>query len=184
MSLSEIYLHFMELEKFGDDIPENNGKKDYYRYDIDKVKKYFEETSIAPEDINSLLESKNSSPLSQKVKLISIIGRPHIGLDEIIESVPFIQNDLQKYDRASLGLAEVSMKYRGYIAKEEEMVEKMNRLENVKLNKDFDYSQLVSLSSEAREKLSRIKPMTIGQASRISGVSPSDVSVLLVHVGR
>ena len=95
-----------------------------------------------------------------------------------------MDNWLSKYDRETIQIAEVGMKYEGYIRKEQEMVEKMNRLEEVFLKEDFNYNALQSLSAEAREKLSKIKPRTIGQASRISGVSPSDVSVLLVHVGR
>jgi tRNA uridine 5-carboxymethylaminomethyl modification enzyme len=91
---------------------------------------------------------------------------------------------LNNYDQESIQLAEVELKYAGYIKKEQEMVEKMNRLEAVKLRENFDYTSVVSLSSEAREKLNRIRPMTIGQASRISGVSPADISVLLVHMGR
>jgi tRNA uridine 5-carboxymethylaminomethyl modification enzyme len=91
---------------------------------------------------------------------------------------------LQPYDQEFIDLAEINMKYAGYIKKEQEMVDKMNRLESVKLREDLDYETLSSLSKEARQKLNQLKPMTIGQASRISGVSPADISVLLVHVGR
>jgi tRNA uridine 5-carboxymethylaminomethyl modification enzyme len=91
---------------------------------------------------------------------------------------------MKQFDQEVCELAEIDMKYAGYIRKEQEMVEKMNRLETVRLHDGFDYYELPSLSTEAREKLSQLRPRTIGQASRISGVSPSDISVLLVHVGR
>jgi tRNA uridine 5-carboxymethylaminomethyl modification enzyme len=98
--------------------------------------------------------------------------------------LPELNNFLSQYSNEFVDLAEINMKYEGYIQKEQEMVDKMNRLEEVRLHDNFNYHQLVSLSSEAREKLSRLKPRTIGQASRISGISPSDISVLLVHMGR
>ena len=91
---------------------------------------------------------------------------------------------MSQFDRATIMQAEIQLKYAGYIKKEEELVEKLGRLEDVHLHEDFNYGSISSLSSEAREKLNRIKPRTLGQASRISGVSPSDVSVLMVHLGR
>lgn len=143
-----------------------------------------EKTSIAPSDINPFLTSMNSAALKQKVKLNSILIRPHITLADICEALPQVKTLLDPFDAETRLLAEINLKYAGYIGKEEEMVAKMNRLEAVKLHDAFDYHALQSLSAEAREKLTQIKPRTIGQASRISGVSPSDVSVLLVHVGR
>lgn len=148
------------------------------------IKSYFKKTSVKPEEINSFLQEKGSSPISQKVKLDGILSRPHILLQDIKNHISFVGDELNQYSSEALELAEVSMKYAGYIQKEQELVDKMNRLENVKIFKDIDYHDLVSLSSEAKEKLTQIQPMTIGQASRISGVSPSDVSVLLVHMGR
>jgi tRNA uridine 5-carboxymethylaminomethyl modification enzyme len=110
--------------------------------------------------------------------------RPQVSLQELRDAVPDIDQELSVYEQEFVDLAEINMKYEGYIRKEEEMVVKMNRLESVRLTDNFDYQQLVSLSAEAREKLGQVKPSTIGQASRISGVSPSDISVLLVHMGR
>ncbi len=152
--------------------------------DVNAVKRILEKTSVSPDQINGLLESKNSSPLKQKVKLESILGRPNISLDSLRSVLPEVDEKISLVDQESAKIAEINMKYAGYITKEQEMVNKMNRLESVKLKSDIDYHKLVSLSSEAREKLTQIQPMTIGQASRISGVSPSDVSVLLVHMGR
>jgi len=149
-----------------------------------QVEKKIKNISVAPDQINAYLESKNSAPLKQKVKLISVLLRPNIFLEELRAVLPEINESLTSIDEESIELAEVNVKYEGYIKKEEEMVDKMNRLEAVKLKDDFDFHALQALSAEAREKLTHIKPRTIGQASRISGVSPSDISVLLVHVGR
>ncbi len=152
--------------------------------DVTSVRRILEKTSVSPDQINGLLASKNSSPLKQKVRLESILGRPNISLDDLRAALPEVDKDIAQVDQEAAKIAEINMKYAGYITKEQEMVNKMNRLESVKLHSDIDYHKLVSLSSEAREKLTKIQPMTIGQASRISGVSPSDVSVLLVHMGR
>ncbi|HPQ21575.1 MAG TPA: tRNA uridine-5-carboxymethylaminomethyl(34) synthesis enzyme MnmG, partial [Saprospiraceae bacterium] len=141
-------------------------------------------TSTDPELANDYLESISSAPLSQKVKAKSVLTRPGVGIQELRKSVPELDNFLKQYDDEIISIAETHIKYEGYIEKEKEMVDKMERLENVKLREDLDYHKLVALSAEAREKLSKKKPGTIGQASRISGVSPSDISILLVHVGR
>ncbi|MEZ5040096.1 MAG: tRNA uridine-5-carboxymethylaminomethyl(34) synthesis enzyme MnmG [Saprospiraceae bacterium] len=148
------------------------------------IEKYFQDTSIDHDQVNAFLESKGTAPLKQKVKLHGVLLRPQISIQDLREAIPSINTYLNGYDQESVELAEINMKYEGYIKKEEEMVAKMSRLESVRLTDNFDYKQLVSLSSEAREKLTQIKPSTIGQASRISGVSPSDISVLLVHMGR
>lgn len=148
------------------------------------IEKYFNDVSVDPVAINMLLEEKGTSALKQKVKLINILSRPQISLEELRMKVDHLDDFLKNYDAQSISLAEINMKYQGYLVKEQEMADKMNRLEEVKLGEHIDYSYLQSLSAEAREKLNKIKPMTIGQASRISGVSPSDISVLLVHMGR
>jgi tRNA uridine 5-carboxymethylaminomethyl modification enzyme len=118
------------------------------------------------------------------VKLHGILLRPHVKIDGLRSALPEVDEFLSKYTQETLELAEINMKYEGYIKKEQEMVDKMNRLEAVRLSDNFDYAQLKSLSAEATEKLSKLQPRTIGQASRISGVSPADISVLLVHMGR
>jgi len=149
-----------------------------------QVQKKFEKLSVTPDQINGFLESKNSAPIKQGVKFLSILLRPKMDINELRQVLPELEADLSEYDQESVGLAEVTAKYAGYIKKEQEMVDKMNRLESVRLNDEFDFHTLTALSAEAREKLTEIKPRTIGQASRISGVSPSDISILLVHVGR
>ena len=148
------------------------------------ISKFFENKSIEPSEINAFLESIQSAPIKQKVKLKSILSRPHVEIEQLRQVVYGLEKFLEPYSDESIEMATINLKYEGYIRKEQEMVDKMIRLESVKLYDNFDYQQVRSLSAEAREKLSRIKPATIGQASRISGVSPSDISVLLVHVGR
>ena len=115
------------------------------------------------------------------------MSRPEISIDWLKDVLPAVSDLYNRFgERAEsyFTSAEVSMKYEGYIHKEEEMANKLNRFDGIELHDTFDYNGLVSLSTEARQKLSRIKPRTVGQASRISGVSPSDISVLLVHLGR
>ena len=151
---------------------------------IKTIRKFIEKTGVTPDQLNAYLESKNSATLKQQVKAISILGRPNISLAELRQYSTTIDTFLNDYDQEIIGIAETNIKYEGYIRKEQEMAEKMERLENVKLAKELDFEKLQSLSAEAREKLRKIQPRTIGQASRISGVSPSDISVLLVHMGR
>ncbi len=151
---------------------------------INKIRRFYQTTSIAPDQVNGYLESIGSSPLSQKVKLKSIIARPGVLQKDLEKAFPPLAAFLDNYDMEIRDLAQTDIKYEGYILKEKEMADKMNRLEDVKLYPTMNYHAIASLSAEAREKLSLIKPRTIGQATRISGVSPSDISVLLVHVGR
>jgi tRNA uridine 5-carboxymethylaminomethyl modification enzyme len=148
------------------------------------VTDFFKKQSIDPDQINGALEQAGSAPLRQKVKLHSILLRPGIGIDWISQHVPFVREALALCDEESLLSAEIAMKYEGYIEKERDLAGKMERLEQIRLRPDFDYHALPSLSMEARQKLSAQKPATIGQASRISGVNPADISVLLVYVGR
>ncbi|MCB0580561.1 MAG: tRNA uridine-5-carboxymethylaminomethyl(34) synthesis enzyme MnmG, partial [Phaeodactylibacter sp.] len=148
------------------------------------IEKFFEEYSVEPGQVNRYLEEQGTSPIPQKVKLQGILLRPQIGMAGLRSVLPALDEFLQGYEPEFIDLAEINMKYEGYIQREQERVEKMNRLEAVRLSDTFDYQQLSSLSKEAREKLSQIRPRTVGQASRISGVSPADISVLLVHMGR
>lgn len=154
------------------------------REDARLITNFLEKQSVSPEEVNAFLTEKNSAPLKQKVKVKSVLSRPHIILADLRKFVPALDDFLNKYHEETIQQAEITAKYSGYIQKEQEMVEKMNRLESVAIADDFDFGQLVSLSAEAREKLSKQRPSTIGQASRISGVSPADISVLLVFLGR
>ena len=151
---------------------------------IRKIDQMLSSVNADPEQINPFLESIESAPITQKTKLDLILSRPHVGLDDIRTYLPQLEEVLSQFDDETISLAEVDIKYRGYIEREQEMVDKMNRLEDLILHDNFDYSRISSLSHESREKLTRMRPRTLGQASRISGVSPSDISVLLVHMGR
>ena len=151
---------------------------------IKAIRKYFSDTSISPDEANAILAERQSAPLTQKVKLISVLSRPMVGIAELRGTTDHLDKFLSNYDDEIIHMAETDIKYEGYINKERELAEKMLRLEDVKLSSEIDFDKMIALSAEAKEKLNQIKPRTIGQASRISGVRPSDVSILLVHVGR
>ncbi len=153
---------------------------------VEKLTRFIHEESIQPGEINSILSKNNTAPLKQKVKLATVLLRPQINLDNLISVHTGMQKlvDENKLDSEIIASAEIQIKYAGYIKKEEEIAKKLNKFENMILRNDFNYNELTSISYEAREKLTRIKPKTIGQASRVSGVSPSDINVLLVYLGR
>ena len=144
---------------------------------------YFEKESISPENINKTLQNNNSSPIKQKNKVGKILSRPQIKLEDIL-SVKSVQEKTKKISREGLEQAEIQIKYQGYINREKENALKLNRLETIKIPTDFDFKKIKAISSESKEKLDHIKPETIGQAARISGVSPSDINILLVFMGR
>jgi tRNA uridine 5-carboxymethylaminomethyl modification enzyme len=151
---------------------------------MEEIKKFVVDYSVAPEEINGILASVGSADMKLKTRLDKILARPHVDLKLLSQAIPALKDLLDKYPVNFMESAEIEMKYEGYIEKEMEMVNKMGRLENIKLDTEFNYDILKSLSIEARQKLSKIKPSTLGQASRISGVSPADISVLMVHMGR
>lgn len=146
---------------------------------------FFKNTSVTTTEINPILEAKDSASIKQQGKLFKIFARPNIDMADMLklESVEAYANE-NNIDEEVLEQVEVQIKYAGYIEKEKQNADKLHRLENVKIPKNFDYSKLKSMSYEAREKLGKIQPVTVSQASRVSGVNPSDVSVLLVHMGR
>jgi tRNA uridine 5-carboxymethylaminomethyl modification enzyme len=150
----------------------------------EQIDKFLHDFSVEPGQVNAYLESMGGSPLRQKVKLNSVLVRPHVALADLAAVLPEVQQFLAPYEQEFIDLAEINLKYAGYIQREQEMVDKMLRLEGIRLHDDLPYGEITSLSKEAREKLNQLRPRTIGQASRISGVSPADISVLLVHVGR
>ncbi len=151
---------------------------------IAAIRTFFTQCSAEPADINGALEAAGTAVLSQKTRLDKIISRPQVDIGLMRRSVKELDEFLQNQDQECIESAEIELKYESYIEKEVELVKKMSRLEDIRLDAEFDYHQLKSLSMEARIKLSKIKPTSLGQASRISGVSPADVSVLLVHMGR
>ena len=147
--------------------------------------RYFETESILPNEINDAIQAGNGSPITQSVKMVSVITRPEIFMKDLLKInrvKDFIKDN--ELDEEEVEQAEIQMKYRGYIQKEKDNADKLKRLENLKIPKDFDYSRLKSISTEARQKFEKLRPETIAHASRISGVSPSDISILLVYMGR
>ena len=152
---------------------------------IEKLKKFFNETAAIPEEINPILERLKSSPIQQKTKLTKILSRPQVEFKNI-EKLKSITAFFEENGKNNEAIEEtfIQIKYSGYIAREKDNAEKITRLENIKIPENFDYEKLASLSNEAKQKLGTLKPSTIAHAGRISGVSPSDISVLLVYMGR
>ena len=146
---------------------------------------FFKESSVTPEVINPILEEKDSAIVKQSDKLFKPLSRPNITMQDM-QKIDFVTSYINEHDldHEVLQQTEIQIKYAGYIAKEKNNADKLNRLEGIKIPEGFDYSKLKSLSYEAKEKLSAIKPVTVSQASRISGVSPNDISVMLVYMGR
>jgi tRNA uridine 5-carboxymethylaminomethyl modification enzyme len=154
---------------------------------VQEIMEFLKETSVYPEEINGLLEEKESAPIEQKMRMAFLLLRPQIGLFDMTDRIPILKeryNTQDRFERECLEEAEILIKYDSYIQKENELAEKLNRLENIKLPKDFDFHTIQSLSYESREKLNRYQPETLGQASRISGISPADINVLAIFLGR
>ena len=147
--------------------------------------KFLKETSIKPEDVNPILDEKDSAAVSQSMKMFKIASRPQLDFNDV-KRFPKVKEFImeQQIDEEVVEQTEMHVKYSGYIEKEKNSADKLQRLENIKIPMNFNYDKIKSISYEAREKLTKIQPTTISQASRISGVSPSDVSVLLVYMGR
>ncbi len=141
-------------------------------------------TKLTPDEINGALEDIGTAPIREKITIAQLLRRPQISIDQLLEASPVVTELLADYANDSVQQAEINLKYDSYIEKEMLLVEKMNKLENLAIVDNFNYDGVTSLSFEGREKLKRTRPSTIGQASRISGVSPSDISVLLLYIGR
>ena len=154
---------------------------------IEKIKSFVRTTSVSPDQVNGLLENIGTAPIKQKVKLDTLLLRPQISFNQLIDHIGFLREFTAEIGEGRgeiIEETEILIKYDGYINKEQEIAEKLSKFDDMPLKPDFDYLGLSSLSTEARQKLSRLRPATIGQASRISGISPSDISVLLVFLGR
>lgn len=162
-------------------------KVDFKLEAIHKSIELLKNLSVSPDAINGLLELKQTAPISQKVKLDNIVLRPQISLLEVIETIPQVKEHFASFSEHQAEIieeTEILMKYERYIEKEREIADRLSRVEDMPLKPDFNYQALPSLSFEAREKLSKIKPATLGQASRINGVSPADISVLVVFLSK
>jgi tRNA uridine 5-carboxymethylaminomethyl modification enzyme len=150
----------------------------------EKLVEEIKNTKIKPEAANPILEENGSAAIKEKVVLYNLLKRPNIEINLFADKLPEIATLIEPYTQEEVEQAIIEVKYRDYIEKEELMAQKMTQLENMVLNPDFDYKKIQALSIEAREKLSKLKPATLGQASRISGVNPSDISILMIYMGR
>jgi tRNA uridine 5-carboxymethylaminomethyl modification enzyme len=148
------------------------------------ITSFFKSNSAEPADMNPFLETIGSSPINQKIRYYNILSRPNISINEMARHSKDLENALSGYDPETIEQAEILMKYEGYIEREKENADKLKRLEDLKIWENFNYDVVESISAEAREKLKKIKPGTLGQASRISGINPSDISILMVYMGR
>ena len=155
------------------------------QYRADSLIRFMKKTSIQPQEINPILQDKETAEIKQSTKLAKILARPQLKMNDLLqlESINLYLEE-NKTTQTVLEQAEIQIKYAGYIEKEEAQAQKLDRLESIKIPQGFDYHSIQSISTEARQKLKEIQPQTLSQASRISGVSPSDISVLLVHMGR
>ncbi|SHG53249.1 tRNA uridine-5-carboxymethylaminomethyl(34) synthesis enzyme MnmG [Flavobacterium defluvii] len=160
-------------------------RMEYKLNESEKMVSFFRETSVTVAETNPILEAKESAPISQGDKMFKVFSRPQIDLEDMLKFekvAAYVEEN--KLDKEVLEQAEIQVKYSGYIEKERNNADKLTRLEEVKIPDNFDYHKIKSMSIEAKQKLSKIRPVTISQASRISGVSPSDISVLLIYMGR
>jgi tRNA uridine 5-carboxymethylaminomethyl modification enzyme len=154
------------------------------RTSVEKIKKILKETSVEPKDINPFLQQNNSSPVDEKQKIEKILLRPSVELPALTENLPRLKEALENFSPDALQQASIQIKYDVYIEKEKDLVQRMNQLEELEIPENFDFKKIQALGNEAREKLLRMKPRTLGQASRISGINPSDVQILMVYMGR
>ena len=139
---------------------------------------------MEPDEINTYFNSIQSSPITEKQKVQKILLRPDVELNELANVLPKLKEALSPFTTDAIEQASIQVKYDTYITKEKDLVERMSQLEELEIPETFDYKKIASLGNEAREKLTRIKPRTLGQASRISGINPSDVQILMVFMGR
>ncbi|MGB0806334.1 MAG: tRNA uridine-5-carboxymethylaminomethyl(34) synthesis enzyme MnmG [Salibacteraceae bacterium] len=154
--------------------------------EVQSLHQHLKDFSVAPENMNPVLKTLGTNGIKQKVKIIDILGRPQVNMSDLMPLTPMLDamNIDSPKDREIIEQVEIIVKYSGYIERERKLADRLKNLDHIFLKEDFDYSKLKSLSFEAREKLSRIKPSNLGQASRVSGVSPADISVILVYLGR
>ncbi|MER3498598.1 MAG: tRNA uridine-5-carboxymethylaminomethyl(34) synthesis enzyme MnmG [Chitinophagaceae bacterium] len=152
--------------------------------EVEKIKQALKTLTVEPPEINKLLEEKNSATINEKQKIEKLLLRPDIELHELAKVIPKLNAELARYEKEVIDQASIQVKYEAYIEKEKELVQRMNQLENLEIPENFDFKKIQALGNEAREKLMKIKPRTLGQASRISGINPSDVQILMVYMGR
>lgn len=154
------------------------------RNSVDQIKAVLKDFPVEPESINPYFQKIGSSPITEKQKIQKALLRPDVELEDLVLELPTLQDLLKNYSDDSIEQASIQVKYEVYIEKEKELVERMGQLEDLAIPENFDYKRITALGNEAREKLTRIRPGTLGQASRISGINPSDVQILMVYMGR
>jgi len=151
---------------------------------VEKIKTILRQILIQPGEINEYLNSIQSSPITEKQRADKILLRPDLELEDMIKNIPVVKDQMDVFSKGDIEQASIQIKYDVYIEKEKELAARMTQLEDLQIPETFDYKKILSLGNEAREKLTRIKPRTLGQASRISGINPSDVQILMVYIGR
>jgi tRNA uridine 5-carboxymethylaminomethyl modification enzyme len=154
------------------------------RNEVGKIKNILKEIIIEPDEVNPYLNSINSSSLYEKQKAEKLLLRPDVELENLILHLPKLNDNINTFSKETIEQASIQIKYEAYIRKEKELIQKMNELENLEIPENFDFKKIQALGNEAKEKLTKIKPRTLGQASRISGINPSDVQILMVYMGR
>jgi tRNA uridine 5-carboxymethylaminomethyl modification enzyme len=152
--------------------------------EVEKIKKILSALSLEPQEVNGWLQEINAATITEKQKAQKILLRPDVSLEAFSAAVTRLAEALKPFNKESIEQASIQIKYEVYIEKEKELVQRMAQLEELEIPESFDYLKLSSLGNEAREKLIRVKPRTLGQASRISGINPSDVQILMVYMGR
>jgi len=154
------------------------------KININEIINWFKDTSISPDDVNNYISDNYGEPIRQKVKIKTILSRPETTIKGLVKSVSFIKKKLAFYTNDEIEQAEINIKYEGYLNKEKEFAQRLQKLDEIPISHSFDYHKLQSLSIEAREKLTKIRPTNLGQASRISGISPTDISIIMIYIGR
>ena len=154
------------------------------REGVKQISEILRELAIEPDEAAAYLQQINSAPLAQKQRALQLLMRPNVALNGMMETMPHIKEALQKFSPEIIEQAEIQLKYEVYIEKEKELVKRMSQLEELEIPENFNYDKINALSNEALQKFKKIKPRTLGQASRISGVNPSDVQILMVYMGR
>jgi tRNA uridine 5-carboxymethylaminomethyl modification enzyme len=158
-------------------------KTENRKKEVEEIIELFKTIKVTPDDVNSLFDELGTASLKQQVPLGNILTRPEISIEEILK-IDKLRLMFENFSNSALVSAEIEHKYKGYIDKEKEVAMKSKNLEDLMIPDTFDYSKISSLSTEAKEKLKKIKPKTLGQAKRISGINPSDIAILMVYIGR
>jgi tRNA uridine 5-carboxymethylaminomethyl modification enzyme len=151
---------------------------------VENIINRFRSISVEPDALNPFFDSVGSALMTQKQKLAQLVLRPGIGAQDLIQAVPALQAEFSSCAALDMEQAEIQLKYAVYIGKEKEMVARMTQMEDLEIPESFDFSRVQAISAEAKEKFKRIQPRTLGQASRISGINPSDIQILMVYMGR